>query len=364
MNKITLTILLLSAFFTTRAQQTENKGLYSGANFLTIGPDARSGAMGSIGAATAPDVYSIYWNAAKTIFNESTMEVSYTYSPWMREITDDMNMSALGFFRKIDDVQAISLGFRYFSFGKIDFTDQDAVFMGEHKPYEMSIDLAYSRKLGENLSAALTLKYVRSQLGMGQMVSGAELSAANAVAADISVFYNRNLSLLGKNTTWRAGFVMGNIGSKLKYGEDAEEAWLPGTLRLGTSLETHFNERNSLLLSIEGNSLLSPAFENGKVPNKSGVGGYFSSIGDINADNLFFAAGAEYWFARTVAIRAGYHYGNDNSGKPSYFTTGFGVKYFNLMADFSYVAAISGNNPLRNSLQFSIGVDLDFFKKK
>lgn len=363
MHKIALTILLIPAFQIASGQDNETHRLYSGANFLTISPDARAGAMGAMGVATASDAYSIYWNAAKAAFNEASMEVSYTYSPWMREVSKDINLSALGFVKKIGDNQAITAGFRYFSYGEIDMSDHEGVSQGNKKPYEMSFDLAYARKLGENLSAAVTLKYIHSQLGLGQVVNGIELSAANAVAADISVFFDREVSISGMTSKWRAGLQLANIGSKLKYGEEKNEAYLPGDLRLGTSLETYFNERNSLMLSVEGNGLMVPRTNTGTLPDKSGVGGYFSSFGDLQSDNLFFAVGAEYWYAKTVALRAGYHHGSKDSGKPTYFSAGFGVKYFNLMADFSYIAGISDNNPIRNSLQFSVGVNLDFFKR-
>lgn len=364
MRKLALTILLAPIALSVSAQKTENKALFSGANFLTITPNARAGAMGGIGAATAPDAYSIYWNTAKSAFTETTTEASFSYNPWMREVADDINLSALALSRRIDNLQTVSAGFRYFSFGKIPFTDSEGVSLGEQKPYEMSIDLSYSRKLSEYLSAGVTLKYIRSQLGLGQVVSGIELSAANSVAADISVFYNRPFTLLGKNSVWRAGLTMANIGSKLKYGENSTEAYLPGDLRLGGSLESQLGARHSLLLALDVNSLMIPRYSNEGKPDKSGVGGYFSSFGDIQANTLFIGVGAEYWYAKTLAIRAGYHHGHKDSGKPSYFSSGVGIKYFNILADFSYIAATSSDSPLRNSLQFSVGLDLDFFKKK
>lgn len=364
MYKIALTILLVPVFLTASGQQSERSNVFNGANFLTFCPDARAGAMGSIGTSTAPDVYSIYWNAAKSVFNESNMEVSYTYSPWMREITDDMNLSSLGFFRKLGDNQAISAGFRYFSYGNIMFNDQTGENLGEHKPYELSADLSYSRKLGRELSAAVTLKYIHSQLGMGQMVSGVELDAANAFAADISVFFNRELSVAGKKSIWRAGLNMANIGSKLKYSDDATASYLPGDLRLGTSLQMDVDNRNSVQLAVEANSLMVPRAKDHEGANKSGVAGYFSSFGDIQNENLTWTVGAEYWYNKLAALRAGYHHNAKDSGRSTWFSMGLGVKYYNIMADFAYLIPTTNNSPMRNTLQFSIGVDLDFFKKK
>ena len=193
-----ISIIALTAFASlgVRAQENQTASLYSGAYFLSIAPDARSGAMGSIGASTSADPYSIFWNAAKSAFSENNAELSYTYSPWMRELIKDINLSSIGFSYRIDDVQTINAGFRYFSFGDVMFIGEDGMNMGEQNPYEMSIDIAYARKLGRYLSAGATLKYIRSELGMGQMVGGVKADPANAFAADISLFFNKEVHFL------------------------------------------------------------------------------------------------------------------------------------------------------------------------
>lgn len=364
MYKLIFTILLASFFFGVSAQDTERTRLFNGANFLTFSPNARAGAMGAIGASTAPDVYSVFWNAAKTVFSESEMEVSYTYSPWMREISNDMTLSSVGFFRRLGDLQAVNVGFRYFSYGDIMFKDQWGENTGSHRPYEMSLDFAYSRKLSREFSASVTFKYIRSQLGMGKMVSGVELDAANAFAVDIAAYFNHELRFLDKKSIWRAGLTLANIGSKLKYSEDTEESFLPGDLRLGTSFQTYFSRRHSLMLALEANVLMTPRVKDGEIPDQSGVGGYFSSFGDIRSENLIWTIGAEYWYSNLAALRAGYHHGAKDSGRSSWFSMGFGVKYTNILFDFSYLVPTTDNSPMKNTLQFSVGLDLDFFKKK
>ena len=201
-----ISIIALTALSTrgARAQESQISSLYSGAYLLSIAPDARAGALGSIGASTSADPYSIFWNAAKSAFTETKAELSYTYSPWMRDLVKDINLSSIGFSYKLDDMQTISAGFRYFSFGDVMFIGEDGLNMGEQNPYEMSIDIAYARKLGQYLSAGVTLKYIRSELGMGQMVGNVKADPANAVAADISLFFNKNVNFLTENAVWRA----------------------------------------------------------------------------------------------------------------------------------------------------------------
>lgn len=361
--KISIITFIVFVSLKVGAQENRTASLYSGAYFLSIAPDARSGAMGAMGASTSADPYSVFWNAAKSVFSENKAEVSYTYSPWMRELVKDMNLSSIGFAYRLDDIQTINAGLRYFSLGDIMFTGEDGMNLSEQNLYEMSVDIAYARKLGRNLSAGATLKYIRSELGMGQMAGGVKTDPANAFATDISLFFNKNVDFLKENSIWRAGLTLANIGSKLKYGDD-NEAYLPGGLRLGISYEMSFDKRHTLMVALESNAILSPRYKDGEKPNESGVGGYFSSFGNLGSDNITWTLATEYWFAQVVALRAGYHHGNENSGQPTRFSIGFGVRYYNILADFSYIAAVSDNNPMKNSLQFSVGLNFDIFKKK
>jgi hypothetical protein len=59
------------------AQTDTNNPVITAVPSLTIAPDARAGGMGDVGAATAPDVNSQYWNPAKYSFMES--EVAFLF---------------------------------------------------------------------------------------------------------------------------------------------------------------------------------------------------------------------------------------------------------------------------------------------
>ena len=75
-------ISLIAAFYsygqddddyqTTGAELTSNVENYS-ANFLTIAPDSRAGAMGDAGVATSADGNSLHWNPSKYAFIENDM---------------------------------------------------------------------------------------------------------------------------------------------------------------------------------------------------------------------------------------------------------------------------------------------------
>ncbi len=64
--------------------------------FLSITPDSRAGGMGDAGVALTPDVNSQHWNPAKYVFMESDMGVGLSYSPWLRNLVDDINLAYLG----------------------------------------------------------------------------------------------------------------------------------------------------------------------------------------------------------------------------------------------------------------------------
>ena len=104
----------------------------------SIAPDARAGAMGDVGAATDPDVHSQAWNPAKYPFTISRAGFALDYTPWLRKITDGINLfNAAGYYR-IGDYSAVSASVRYFSLGDVTTEDKNMTV----KPYEFSVDVA------------------------------------------------------------------------------------------------------------------------------------------------------------------------------------------------------------------------------
>jgi long-subunit fatty acid transport protein len=98
------------------------------------------------------------------------------------------------------------------------------------------------------------------------------------------------------------------------------------------------------------------------------MSGWFSSFGE--APNGFseelkefqVSLGAEYWYNNQFALRAGYFYEDKTKGNRKYFTMGVGVKYNVFGLNFSYLLPSGSGvnqNPLSNTLRFSIVFDLD-----
>ena len=169
------------------AQKDMFNPVYTGVTSLSIAPDARAGAMGDVGAATDPDVNSQYWNPAKYPFNIARAGVSLSYTPWLRQLVKDIDLAYVTGFYRIGDYSAISSSLTYFSLGEV-LADEYTI-----KPYELALDVAYSRMLSETFSAAVGLRFIYSDL---QYNYEEDVTPGSAFAADVAMYYN-NYVIMG-----------------------------------------------------------------------------------------------------------------------------------------------------------------------
>ena len=181
---------LIYAALSVKADDTgknEFNPVQTGVTSLSIAPDARSAAMGDLGAATDPDANSQYWNPSKYAFAYSNAAVSLSYTPWLRKLVNDIFLANLAGYWKLgsNDNQALSASLRYFSLGEVNTTDGSGVTTQSLNPYEMSLDLGYSRKLSEKFSMGVVFRYIYSDLGFSDSYAGDQTTGASAFAADI-----------------------------------------------------------------------------------------------------------------------------------------------------------------------------------
>jgi len=356
-----------------KANQLQLNSIITAVPFLNSTPDSRAGAMGDVGVSTSPDANSIHWNPAKLAFMESDAGLSFSYVPWLRALVNDMNLVYLTGFKKINDKSAVGGSFRFFSLGTITFTDDQGNVIRDFTPSEFAIDGAYSLKLSENFSTGVALRYIHSNLTGGSVVQGQDTKPGNSVAFDFSGFYKSNqFDLGGKNAHISAGLAVTNVGNKMTYTNNQKADFLPTNLRLGPTLNMKLDEYNAVSFSIEANKLLVPS-PGGKLDpnvdttltNVSPAQGIFGSFSDapqggkeeLSEINLSF--GTEYRYNNQLAFRLGYFYEAPNKGNRQYITMGAGFKYQTLNIDLSYLLSTSGpNNPLANTLRFTLGLDL------
>ncbi len=362
--------------------------------FMTITPDSRAGGMGDLGVASEPDVNSQYWNSAKYVFMESQGGVALSYTPWLRNLINDINLAYLAGFYKLDDKQVVSAALRYFSLGQIIFTDNYGTPQGIYVPNEFAIDAGYSRLLTDNFSGGIVFRFIRSDLTGGQSVGGGESKAAMAIAGDLGFYYRKpDLRLGTKDAILGLGVQIANMGNKVSYTADQEKSFLPINLRLGGALTINMDDYNSISLMTDFNKLLVPtppvwatdsigtairdddgnqviAF--GKNPYVAVPVGMFQSFYDApgvvmddgsrstfreELNEITISIGLEYWYRKQFAIRGGYFYEDETKGNRKYFTVGMGLRLNVFALDFSYLIPVKQQNPLANTLRFTLGFE-------
>ncbi len=359
----------------------------TGVTSLSIAPDARGASMGDLGAATDPDANSQFWNPSKYAFAYSQAAVSLSYTPWLRKLVNDIFLANLSGYWKLgsSDNQAISASLRYFSLGEVQ-TNPVGGGGQSLNPYEMSIDVGYSRKLSEKFSMGVVFRYIYSDLGFSDSYAGDQSTGASAFSADISGYYT-TYPIIGRNECqWSWGWNISNIGSKVSYNNGEDPAFLPTNLRLGTAFTFPLADYHNLTIGLDANKLLVPAkpresdFEDTPEgqrqyldaledwENMSSFTGIFKSFSDAPGGfkeelrEISWSLGAEYSYNNQFFLRAGYFYENEFKGNRKYFSLGAGFSLNVVRLDASYMIAAAQTSPLDQTLRFSLTFDMDGLK--
>lgn len=376
-------VLAVPAF----AQKDQFNPIYTGVTSLSIAPDARAGALGDVGVATEPDVNSQFWNPAKYPFSIARAGVSMSYTPWLRQLVSDIDLINLAGFYRIGDYSAVSASLTYFSLGEV-FVENEMTI----KPYEMALDVAYSRMLSETFSAAIALRYIHSDL---QYNYAEDMSPGSAFAADIALYYNKYVILGNRECLFGLGLNASNIGTKISYDDGATNQFIPTNLRLGASLLVPIDEYNTISFSADINKLMVPTRptysqfleENGYEQGDnsyyseyqtwlestgyndiSPISGIFKSFGDApggfseELKEIYGGIGVEYCYNQQFSVRGGYHYENEYKGNRKYFTLGAGFRMSVFSLDAAYLISTAQSNPLDQTLRFSLSFDMDGLK--
>ena len=351
---------------------------------LSIAPDARGGGMGDNGVATLPDVNSQYWNPAKYVFNYSQAGVSLSYTPWLRKLVNDVALVNLSGYYKLgsDDRQAIGASLRYFSFGEVQNNDENSgATLMTLNPYEMALDVSYSRKLSEAFSMAVALRYIRSDQGADPT---AEMVPGNAFSADIAGYLERYVIMGQAEALWSLGFNVSNIGTKISYDGGGTNQFLPTKLSIGTGLLYPIDDYNQIGAYVDLSKYLVPSEPqrtgttqedeqdyNNRVEeynSMSSITGMFKSFGDSplgfkgELQEIMASIGIEYSYNQQFFVRGGYYYENENMGNRQYFSFGAGFRMSVFQLDAAYLVSTVPSNPLDQTLRFSLSFDMDGIK--
>jgi len=392
--KIRLFLLFaLSLVFSTTFSQEQPNVITTAVPFLTIAPDARGGGMGDVGSATSPDAYSLFWNPTKYAFIDKTFGFGIGYVPWLRGLVNDIGLASVVGFGKFGDKQAIAASLRFFSMGEVTFTSETGAELGIVKPNEWAVDATYSRKFSREFSGAVAARFIYSNLVPVDYSAGKEVRPGISVAADVAIYYHHPLEIKGMTgASIDFGLCISNIGNKISYSNTSTlKDFIPTTLRLGPSFTLDIDDYNRLSFAIDlskllvptppiyatdssGNPIIGPdgkkVIEKGKDPDVSVIQGMIQSFYDApygfkeEMQEINIAIAAEYWYNKLFSIRAGYFYESKYKGDRQFFTLGAGLRYNVFGLDFSYLIPVRNNNPMQNTLQFTLLFNFDNVGKK
>lgn len=368
--------------------------------FMAITPDSRAGGMGDAGTALNASSSSVYWNTSILSFAEKKSEISLSYTPWLRQLTNDIHLSYLSGYYKINKQHAIGGALRFFSLGEITFTDASGNVIRDDKPSEFELTGAYAFKLADKLSIGINGKFAYSNLTGGLTVGGVNTKPGVVGAADLSFTYYNDKVKWGKTKgVYTFATTINNIGNKVAYSELSQRDFIPMNLKIGNSFLANFDSYNQVVFSVDIQRLLvpTPASYNSNVGANLGelMSGMSSDVGivngilqsfydapgvvaaDANGDyikngdgtyqvvkgtkfkeelaEINLAGGVEWWYNNTFAIRGGVFYESKNKGNRQFLNLGASLKYNMFGIDFSYLASLNGRqSPLANTLRFTL----------
>lgn len=346
---------------------------------LMIGPDARAGGMGDGGVASSADANSMHWNPAKYSRIKDDMGFAFSYTPWLRNLVNDINLAYVSFYKRINTVSTFAATLRYFTLGEIQFTDMYGESLGNYKPNEFAVDATYSRILTDKLSLAVVGRFIRSDLTQGQYVAGEETKPGVSVAADVAMYWEDEVNWFNNiDATFAWGINISNIGNKISYtSSNVMKDFIPTNFRIGPRLTLDLDDYNSISFQVDVNKLLVPTpplyypdssnadkgrvIEAGMDPDVSVIRGmiqsWYDAPGGFSEEmrEFSYAFGAEYWYTEVLALRGGFYYEDLTKGNRKYATLGVGLRYNVFGLDFSYLIPVTQDqNPLQNTLRFSL----------
>lgn len=337
----------------------QQRAITTAVPFVGISPDARHAALGDGGVATSPDANAAYWNAGKLVFIPEDIQYggSFSYTPWLGKIVNDMWISSLSGFYKISREQAVAVSLKYFDLGEISFRDYNNQPLGDFNPKEAAFDATYSRMLTDNFSVGLSARYIFSNLTGA--FTGSDAQAGNSVAADIGVFYTKPLQST-RNSTLSLGAQISNIGAKISYTDNNNRDFLPTNLRLGGAYTTELDPYNNITFLLDFNKLMVPSPGSNR-ENESLLSGMFGSFSDAPGgareefQEFMTSAGVEYWYRNIFAGRIGYFNEHIDKGNRKYMTMGVGFRRDNFGIDVAYVVPTNQReHPLAETLRFTL----------
>ena len=365
-------LLLLGASLSSQAQTMQASPITTAVPFLTNAPDARGAALGFSGVATSPDAFSMFYNPAKYAFmsNDHTMIASGFNA--FSTLVSDQYLLYDAFAQRIGN-SVIAATARHYSCGDINVYDVYNQHLGSYRPQEFAVDVAYSYRFSDYLSAGLAARFIHSNLisGYGNMVGVVYNAKSYSLAGDVSVYYKRPL---GNLVDMSLGAAITNIGTKMSYSSaEGYKDFIPTTLRLGSGFKFNFHPKNTLAVNLEFSKLMVPtppiiARDDTGNPMYNEDGSYQILYGMDNNVSVFRGMFQSFYDAPGYSYYSlGYHSGEYNHIGSFYeelceVNTGIGIEYnladhFFVRTGYYHAPALKGGmNCLTEGLGMKFGI--------
>ena len=361
---------VLVAFTGKVKAQDEVNTITTAVPFLIIAGDARASGLGEQGVATSADVYGVQWNPAKLAFLDRKHNIGINYSPYLRQLVDDIGIANLAYANRINERSAFGASLRYFGLGTITTTTGPNDPGVDVQPNEFTLDATYALRLDDRFSMAVSGRFLRSDLRIQQIDPDA--TAASSFGVDISGYYQSEEIVYNTfDGRWRAGFNISNIGPKVRYDDSGQEDFIPTNMKLGGGFDFILDGYNKVFVGLEINKLLvpTPSDSNGDgvvngeddFANESFFSGIFSSFGDAPGGfseeirEFTWSLASEYVYDDVFSLRVGYFNESDIKGARKFATLGAGFEYSSIDIDLSYLFSTGTvRSPLENTLRFGL----------
>ncbi len=269
---------------------------------LFIPSDPTAAAVAGSSMAREATAFASADNACAMSFSPKTFAIASSYGMWAPETADNKVISIGSFFRTGERL-TVGLSGSYLADNAMNITNANGAVTGSFSPKDIIARAAVSYLLTDALSLGVSGKFLSSSIAPDM--------SGTAFGGDVSLMFRQN--------SLSAALALCNLGSSISYGGDSYS--MPAYLRAGAAYS-----EGSLVLSAEADYLLDGAFG--------------------------AALGAEYGIADIAFLRAGYHYGAEDMGLPSFASAGLGVKFAGFEFNAAYLLA---SETLGGTMTFGLG---------
>lgn len=306
-NMLKVFVLSVLVLGTAAARAAASDEGVSAGQFLRIGVDARSAALGDTGAA-ASGARALFYNPAG-LGDLAGTELYFSHANWIGD-TGYSNLAFAG--RRGASVYGLAVS--YLSAPSTEKYDKLGNRLSEtYSASDMAVTLGYSAKFSNGADLGINVKHISSRL---------ETESAYALAADAGI---KASPVPGKLTV---GFAAQNVGGRMKYRN--EEAPLPTNFKLGGQY--------TLVLERD--------------PRMRKTTAFYADLNHMQDAGFYANAGVDfttvYEKKSSFSLRLGYR--TNAMGDSSGLSAGLGLDISSYLIDYAYVPMGDLGNTHRLSL--------------